>query len=60
MANIFSNTNLEQLLRRIKSRLRVNSAKYIARQLSQIGQNGNILNPITLQKIITGEISFQI
>ena len=31
MANKLLSTNLERFLRRIKSRLRVNSAKYIAR-----------------------------
>ena len=31
MANNLLSTNLEQSIRRIKSRLRVNSAKYIAR-----------------------------
>ena len=31
MANKLRSTNLEQFLRRIKSRLRVNSANYIAR-----------------------------
>ena len=41
-------------------RLRINSLKYIAHYLSQIGQNGNLQTPITLLKKVTGKISFQI
>ena len=42
MANKLLSTTLEGFLRRIKSHLRVYSAKYITRELSQIGQNGNL------------------
>ena len=41
MANQLPSTNLELLLR-LKFRLRVNSEKYIARYLYQIGGNGQI------------------
>ena len=36
MANKLVSTNLEQFIRRIKSPLKRNSAKYIARKLSQL------------------------
>ena len=42
MANKLVSASLQRFLRRIKSRLRFNSAKYFARLLSQIGQSGNL------------------
>ena len=47
MANKLPSTNLEQFLRHIKSLLTYISGKYIARYLSQIGQNFIIQTPIT-------------
>ena len=40
-------TSSERFLRRIKSPLTLNSAKKIARLLSQIGRIGNLKTPIT-------------
>ena len=61
MPNKILLTNLEQLLSLdgLNLRLRVYSAKYIARYLSQIGQIGNFYNPKTLQKTITGATFYQ-
>ena len=39
-------------------RLRVTSAKHIARYLSKVGHIGKIQTPITLRKMITSKIIF--
>ena len=60
MPNKIPLTNLERVLRRIKSPLTCLQREIYRVLIVQIGQNGNFYNIKTLQKTITGETYFKI